>query len=415
MKYDFDRIVNRKGTNSFKWDKLMGRFGRDDIIPMWIADTEFEAPIEVINAIKMRAQHGVYGYTFRSESYYDAIKKWMKKRHGWDIESEWITFSPGIVPALSMCVTTFTQPGDKIITQTPIYPPFYSVIQQNGRILIKNELKLSKGRYIIDFDDLLEKIILKNTYFTSNLTSTKSKFDTSIKMLFLCNPHNPAGRVWTKDELLKIGEICLKNNIIIVSDDIHSDIIYQGNRYSPIASLSKELEDISITCISPGKTFSLTGMATSAIIIPNEKLREEFTRTLETLELDGGNIFGAVATEAAYKYGEDWLEHLLDYLESNLNFLMDYFQSNIPQIKPIKPEGTYLVWLDCSKLGLEGIELMDFFVNEAKLGVNPGSSFGVNSKQFVRMNIACSRKILQEALMRLKLAIESRYLHKEKE
>ena len=215
MKYDFDRIVNRKGTNSFKWDKLMGRFGRNDIIPMWIADTEFEAPVEVVNAIKTRAEHGIFGYTFRSESYHDEIKKWRKKRHGWDIESEWITFSPGIVPALSICVNTFTQPGDKIITQTPIYPPFYSVIQQNGRILIKNELKLNKGRYIIDFDDFLEKISLENNYFTSNLAIPELKFDTTIKMLFLCNPHNPSGRVWTKDELLKIGEICLKNNIII--------------------------------------------------------------------------------------------------------------------------------------------------------------------------------------------------------
>lgn len=385
----------------------MGRFGRNDIIPMWIADTEFEAPVEVVNAIKTRAEHRIFGYTFRSESYHDEIKKWIKKRHGWDIESEWITFGPGIVPALSICVNTFTQSGDKIITQTPIYPPFYSVIQQNGRILIKNELKLSKGRYIIDFDDFLEKISLGNDYFTSNLASPELKFDTTVKMLFLCNPHNPSGRVWTKDELLKIGEICLKNNIIIVSDDIHSDIVYKDNKYSPIASLSKEIEEISITCISPGKTFSLTGMATSAIIIPNEKLREEYNRTLETLELDGGNIFGAVATEAAYKYGEDWLDHLLIHLENNLNFLMEYFQSKIPQIKPIKPEGTYLVWLDCSKLGLEGIELMDFFVNEAKLGVNPGSSFGENSKQFVRMNIGCSRKILQEALMRLELAIES--------
>lgn len=407
MDYNFDKIVNRKNTNSFKWDKLAARFGRDDIIPMWIADMEFETPIEVSKTIKERANHGVYGYTFRSEGYHDAIKNWVKKRHDWDIDSKWITFSPGIVPALSMCVNTFTKPGDKIITQTPVYPPFYSVIKQNGRIMIENELKFNNGRYTIDFEDLLCKINLKRNYFTSNLMNNEFKFDPSIKMLFLCNPHNPSGRVWTKDELLRIGEICLKNNILIASDDIHCDIVYKNNKYLPIASLSKELENISITCISPGKTFSLTGMATSAIIIPNEKLREEYNKTLETLELDGGNIFGALATEAAYKYGEKWLEELLKYLEDNLNFAVNYFETNIPQIKPVRPQGTYLLWLDCSDLGLKGIDLSDFFVNQAKIAVNPGASFGKNSKEFVRMNIACSRKVLEKALYQIEEAVKN--------
>ena len=409
MDNSFDRIINRKGTNSYKWDKLEQRFGREDIIPMWIADTEFETPIEVINAMEKRCKHGVFGYTFRSDTYNDAIKNWIKKRHGWDISSEWITFSPGIVPALSMCVNTFTQPGDKIITHTPVYPPFYKVVEQNGRMLIKNELKLNNNQYRIDFNDFLEKIKLKTNNFTSKIMNTEFKFDPSVKMMFLCNPHNPTGRVWTKDELLRIGEVCLQNNVIIISDDIHSDIVYKNYKYTPIGSLSKELEDITITCISPGKTFNLTGLSTAAIIIPNKKLREKYNRTLETRELDGGNIFGTIATEAAYEHGEDWLKNLLDYLEGNLNFLMDYFYNNIPEIKPIKPEGTYLVWLDCSKLRLKGIDLMDFFVNEAKVGVNPGYSFGTNSNQFVRMNMGCSRKLLEEALERLELAVKSKF------
>ncbi len=403
---NFDEIVNRKGTDSFKWDKAKDRFGRDDIIPMWIADTEFRTDQRIIDAIKTRAEHGVFGYTFRSKSYYDSIIKWIKNRYKWDVKNEWITFSPGIVPALSMCVTSFSHPGDKIITQTPVYPPFYSVVEHNGRKLIKNKLKIINNRYVIDFEDLNKKMRIKNTYFTSKLNDLECKFDSSIKMLFLCNPHNPTGRVWTREELLKIGEICLENNIIIVSDDIHSDIVYKDYKYIPIASLSKEIENITVTCISPGKTFNLTGLATSSIIIPNEKLREKFNRTLDTLELDGGNVFGTLTAEIAYTYGEKWVDNLLQYLEQNLNYLINFFNNNIPDIKPIKPEGTYLVWLDCSKLGLKGTELMDFFVNEAKIGVNPGFTFGVDAENFVRINIGCSIKQLEKALLSLETAVK---------
>lgn len=408
MRIDFDKVIDRKGTNCLKWDKSKQIFGRDDILPMWVADTDFKAPDQVINAMKKRLDHGIFGYTYRSESYKQSIVDWMWKRHGWEIKSEWITFSPGIVPALSMCIRTLTQPGEKVVIQSPIYPPFSSVIQSSGRIIVDNGLKYENGKYFIDFEDLNNKMLLKKINYTSNTVTDKSDIDSKIKMLLLCNPHNPGGRVWTKSELLRIGKVCTDNNIIIVSDEIHSDIIYSNHKHIPIASLTKELEQNTITCISPSKTFSLAGLSTSAIIIPNEKLRNSYNNILESLELDGGNIFGAVALEAAYNHGEKWLEEFLAYVEVNLNYLMNFFKERIPSIKPVKPEATYLVWLDCTELELEGRELMDFFVNEAKVGLNPGTRFGLSGNHFVRMNIGCSRSLLEEGLIRIEAAVNRR-------
>ena len=407
MKSNFDKVIDRKGTNCSKWDNCKNVFGREDLLPMWVADTDFEAPKEAIDAMKKRLEHGIYGYTYRSESFNNAIVNWMKKRHGWDIKSEWITFSPGIVPAISMAVNTFTHPGDKVIIQTPIYPPFQSVVDRNGRIRIDNELVFIDGRYQMDIDKLEEQISLNDISYTNNTTNNNRGFDNRVKLLLLCNPHNPSGRVWTKEELKKIGEICLKNNIIILSDEIHSDIIYKGYKHIPIASLSKELEQKTITCIAPSKTFSLAGLSTSAIIIPNKEIRKMFNNTLQTLEVDGGNIFGSIALEAAYNYGEKWLEELLTYLEGNLNYLMKYFKEKIPAIKPIRPEATYLIWLDCSKLGLEGKDLVDFFVNEAKVGVNPGFKFGESGRTFIRLNFGCPLSILDEGLKRIEQAVNN--------
>ena len=407
MKSNFDKVIDRKGTNCSKWDNCKNVFGREDLLPMWVADTDFEAPKEAIDAMKKRLEHGIYGYTYRSESFNNAIVNWMKKRHGWDIKSEWITFSPGIVPAISMAVNSFTHPGDKVIIQTAIYPPFQSVVERNGRIRIDNELVFIDGRYQMDIDKLEEQISLNDISYTNNTTNNNRGFDNRVKLLLLCNPHNPSGRVWTKEELKKIGEICLKNNIIILSDEIHSDIIYKGYKHIPIASLSKELEQKTITCIAPSKTFSLAGLSTSAIIIPNKEIRKMFNNTLQTLEVDGGNIFGSIALEAAYNYGEKWLEELLTYLEGNLNYLMKYFKEKIPAIKPIRPEATYLIWLDCSKLGLEGKDLVDFFVNEAKVGVNPGFKFGESGRTFIRLNFGCPLSILDEGLKRIEQAVNN--------
>ena len=407
MENNFDKVIDRTGTNCSKWDNCKNIFGREDILPMWVADTDFEAPKEAIEAMKKRLEHGIYGYTYRPQSFNNAIINWMKKRHGWDIKNEWITFSPGIVPAISMAVNTFTHPGDKVIIQTPIYPPFQSVVERSGRTRIDNELVFIDGRYHMDIDRLEEQISLNDLSYTNNTTNDNREFDNRVKLLLLCNPHNPSGRVWTKEELIKIGEICLKNNIIIVSDEIHSDIIYKGHKHIPIASLSKELEQNTITCIAPSKTFNLAGLSTSAIIIPNKEIRNMFNNTLETLEVDGGNIFGSIALESAYNHGEKWLEELLTYLEGNLNYLMKYFEDRIPDIKPIRPEATYLIWLDCSKLGLEGKDLVDFFVNKAKVGVNPGFKFGKSGRNFVRLNIGCPRSTLEEGLRRIEEAVKS--------
>ncbi len=408
MKYDFDKVIERTGTNCLKWDLRKGIFGKEDVLPLWVADTDFAAPVQVLEAMKKRMEHGIFGYTYRSEAYDQAVVNWMKKRHGWDIKKEWLTYSPGVVPALSLCVRTFTQPGDKIVIQSPIYPPFSSVVETSGRIIVDNELELIDGRYYMDLEKLLEQIAVKRISYTSNTAREKWEFDAKVKMLMLCNPHNPSGRVWTREELLKIGEICLENNIIIVSDEIHSDIIYSGHKHLPLASLSKELEQNTITCIAPSKTFSLAGLSTSTVIIPNERLRTHYNNMVESLEIDGGNIFGAVALEAAYNYGEEWLEELLKYLEGNLNYLMDYFKERIPSIRPIRPEATYLVWLDCRELGLEGRDLMDFFVNEAKVGLNPGTRFGRSGSNFVRLNIGCPRSLLKEGLSRIEAAVNKR-------
>ena len=401
MKYNFDKVIDRTGTNCLKWDACKDVFGKDDILPMWVADTDFEAPKEAIDAMKKRLEHGIFGYTYRSESFNNAVISWMKKRHGWDIEDEWITFSPGIVPAISIAVNTFTHPGDKVIVQTPIYPPFQSVVEK-----IDNEFMFLDGRYYMDIDKLEEQISLKDLSYTNNTTNENRDFDDRVKLLLLCNPHNPSGRVWTKEELLRIGEICLKNNIIIVSDEIHSDIIYKGHKHIPIASLSKELEQNTITCIAPSKTFSLAGLSTSAIIIPNKEIRSMFNNTLGTLEVDGGNIFGTIALEAAYNHGEEWLEELLTYLEGNLDYLMKYFEDRIPRIKPVRPDASYLIWLDCSEEGVEGKELVDFLVNEAKVGVNPGFKFGESGRTFVRLNIGCPRSTLEEGLRRIEEAVK---------
>ncbi|WP_077369747.1 MalY/PatB family protein [Anaerosalibacter sp. Marseille-P3206] len=405
MKFDFDSVIDRKGTNSRKWDNCEEIFGREDILPMWVADMDFKAPEEVISAMRERLEHGIYGYTFRSESYNEAIINWVKKRHGWDIKSEWITFSPGVVPAISIGIQTFTQAGDKVIIQPPIYPPFYSTVRESGRIVIENELSYVDGHYKMDIAKLEEQIKAKDISFTNNTYGLNNKFDEKVKMFLLCNPHNPTGRVWTKEELLDIGKICTENNILIVSDEIHSDIIYSDYKHIPIASLSEELEQCTITCIAPSKTFSLAGLSASAIIIPNEKIRNMFNNTLETWHIGGGNIFGNVGLETAYRYGEEWLEELLVYLEGNRNYLIKYFEERIPKIKPVFSQATYLAWLDCSELGLEGRDLMDFFVNEAKVGVNPGTAFGEKYGHFIRLNIACPRSTLKEGLKRIQSAV----------
>lgn len=387
MKYDFNQLVNRKNTLSYKWDQSERLFGTQDVLPMWVADMDFPAPPEVVEALKERAEHGIYGYTIKSPEYYQAIAEWIEKRHGWTVQQEWLCYSPGVVTALSLLVSCLTEPGDKVIIQTPVYPPFYSVVKNNKRTLVTNPLVLRNGRYEMDFDGLERSI------------------DSQVKLLILCSPHNPVGRVWSREELKRLGEICLKHNIKVITDEIHGDLVFKPNLHIPYASLSEEHARQSITCLAPSKTFNLAGLKTSTIIIPDPQIRRVYKERLTTLSLELEGYFGATATEAAYRMGEEWLEELLIYLKDNLEYLKEYIKSKIPAIKVIESEGTYLAWLDCRELGFSGKQLKEFMIKEAKLGLNDGASFGTDGEGFMRLNFACPRSILQEGLQRLENAV----------
>lgn len=393
MIYDFDQPIDRKGTASVKWDSTPEIFGQSNLLPMWIADMDFPSPMPVIDALKRRAEHGFFGYTSRPDSFYKAIEKWMKKKHGWQIKREWICTSPGIVTGLSLLINTFTDPGDKVIVQPPVYYPFINLIKNNGREVVYNPLRyrtdLNEATYEMDFDDLKQKIV-----------------NTGAKMLILCSPHNPVGRVWTKEELKRLGELCLEHQVLVVSDEVHSEIIFPNHCHTPFPLVSKSFELSSIVCVSPSKTFNLAGLHTSVIIIPNAQLRERYLSILERFSLNKVNIFGTVALESAYKYGEDWLNQLLTYLYQNVLYLSDYIRERIPKIKVIKPQGTYLVWLDCRELGMDDQQLEQFMIGKANVALRHGYLFGPGGEGFVRINIACPRSILHEGLKRIERAVK---------
>jgi len=389
--YDFNSILKRRGTKSAKWDNLKKQFGRDDLLPLWIADMDFLASPAIMDALENRVKHGIYGYTYCDDEYYNAVVGWMKRRHNWDINKKWIVFTPGVVPALSYAIEAFTKPGDNIIVQSPVYHPFYSTIENNERRIITNPLIYKNNRYYMDYEDL------------------ESKINSKTKLLILCNPHNPVGRVWTKEELAKLGEICLNNNIIIISDEIHFDLVYKGNNHTVMANISSEIRDNCIVCTSPSKSFNIAGLQVSNIIIPNDDLREIYNMELKKHHIGRPNIFGQIALIAAYNELEDWLDSLIEYLEQNKNFFMDFIERKIPQLKVVEPEGTYLLWVDCSGLGMDSEELRKFFVDECKLALNHGAMFGEEGKLFQRVNIACPRSILEEALDRMEKAITKYY------
>lgn len=390
MNYNFDQIINRNNTISYKWDQNEKLFGGQDVLPMWVADMDFTAPPEVVEVLKNRAEHGIYGYSFKPDSYYDAMIQWIFRRHRWQVQKDWISSSPGVVTALSILVSTLTEPGDKVLIQSPVYPPFYHVVGRNQRELVVHELKLNEGQYIMDFE-VLEK-----------------QFQSGIKMMLLCSPHNPVGRVWTKEELERLGELCVKHQVIVVADEIHADLVYPGHTHYPLATISESLLQQTVTCMAPSKTFNLAGLQSSIVIIPNSTLRGQYNDKLMTLNLEGENYFAVGAVEAAYRYGEPWLNALIQYLEQNLDLVLDTFRDRIPEIKVIKPEGTYLVWLDCRSLGLNARELAVFMSKEAKVGLNQGTTFGTDGEGFVRMNIACPRSILVEGLNRIEKAVKSK-------
>jgi cystathionine beta-lyase len=387
MEFDFDTVIDRRNTGSVKWDLAEARLGYRDIIPMWVADMDFRAPEPIIQALRKVADHGIYGYAARMPSYYEAFISWMNQRFNWDIKREWIEFTPGVVTAVNLAVRAFTQPGDEVIVQTPVYYPFFSAVTCNGRTLLDNPLRLENGRYIMD------------------LASLEKKMTPRTRLILLCSPHNPGGRVWNKEELTALGELCLKHGIIVVSDEIHSDIVYHGFSHTVFATLSPEFAQNSIVCTGVSKTFNLAGLAISNIVIPNADLRKRFHDEVAACGLTLSNIFGLAAAEAAYRHGKPWLEALLKYLEGNLDYLTDYIVSNIPGIKVVRPQGTYLVWLDCRDLPISGERARNFMLAEARVGLEEGTIFGAKEIGFWRMNFACPRSILKQAMERIETAV----------
>jgi cystathionine beta-lyase len=400
MKYDFDTEIDRRNTNAVKWEYIQegedllawertGRcFGADRTLPMWVADMDFACPQPVIDALVARAQHGIFGYTVPTEAYYNAVAHWMQHRHGWQIACEWICTTPGVVPALNMLVSTFVSPGEKVLIQPPVYYPFYSAVQNHGAMLVTNPLLYEGGRYRMDFADLEAKAA-----------------DPQVKMAILCSPHNPVGRVWSREELRRFGEICLAHDVLVVSDEIHGDLMLHGRPFTPYAGIGDDLAQRCIICTAPSKTFNLAGLGVSNIIIPNAELRARFEKTMSCHGLFGINAFGVVATEAAYNHGEAWLDQALEYIAGNLAYLEDYIARRIPEITIIPPEGTYLVWLDCRGLGLDKWALKRLMLNEARVYLDEGFIFGPEGEGFERINIACPRALLAEALQRIEAAI----------
>jgi cystathionine beta-lyase len=386
--YDFDEIVPRENTDCVKYDLRKAFFGKEEVIPMWVADMDFKTPDFILDALKNRLNHEILGYSIRSGDFNDAIVNWMQKRHGWMINPDWISFSPGVVPAVNMLVLAITKPGDKIVVQPPVYFPFFYAVKNNDRILVENPLKLNNGRLCMDFDDLREKA-------------------QDAKMIIISHPHNPGGSVWTQEELTELAEISIENDLLILSDEIHSDLIFRGYRHIPLAMLSDEIAQRTITCNAPSKTFNLAGLSTSYLIIPNESLRKTYNQILnDQLHLNMGNLFGSIALKAAYNQGDEWLSQLLDYIWKNVEFVRDYCDKHIPQIKIIKPESTYMLWLDCRETGLSGDSLKDFFINKAGVGLNEGIQFGTGGVGFMRMNVACPKATVENAMEQIREAFE---------
>ena len=383
-KYDFDEILDRRGTGALKVDGLKERYGRDDLIPMWVADMDFRTPDFIMEAIRKRCEHEVLGYSINSEKYVPSIINWLKRKHNWEVNSETLSFIPGIVKGIAFAVMHFTNPEDKIIIQPPVYSPFHLIPQMQQRKLLLNPLKLENGVYKMDLEHL------------------KKNLDKDCKMLILCNPHNPIGITWSKEVLEELAEICYDNNILVISDEIHSDMAIFGNKHTPFATVSDKAKENSITFMAPSKTFNMAGIVSSFAIIPNEKIRESFFNFLVSCELDCTHIFAPIATEAAYNNGDNWLKQMLEYVEQNILFVDEYLKKNIPQIKAHIPQASFLIWLDCRELKLSQQELVNSFINKAGLALNNGETFGEEGIGYMRMNIGCSRKTLENALDRLK-------------
>jgi len=395
VKYDFDQICNRKNTDCLKWDMMESIFGSGDLIPLWVADMDLPVAKPITDALKKRVEHPFYGYSQAGTSVLNSVVERMKRKFNWDIKPEWIVFTPGVVPALHVAVRSLTHPGDEVILQEPTYHPFFPVVVNSGCKIVNNCLKMNNNRYEMDYKGIEEKFNSKSRSFQEA---------GRIKTIIFCNPHNPVGRLWKRDEIIKMGEIAINNGAVVISDEIHCEILFKDQKHTPFASISKKFEQNSIVCMSPSKTFNLAGLEVSTIIIPNKKLRDNFINTRSGI-VPNPNVFGYIALEAAYRYGDEWLEQVLDYLQENLDYLKQYIENKIPNIKVIDPEGTYLIWLDFRDLGMDNQTLSKFMKRKAKVGLEDGFIFGESGSGFMRMNIACPRPILKEALERIENAI----------
>ena len=385
MKYVFDDITPRRATNSYKWDTAHD----DDVLPMWVADMDFRTAPAVVEALRKRVEHGIFGYTKVPPAYYEAITDWFARRHGWQIEKDWIIYTSGVVPALSAVIKALTVPGDCILVQPPVYNCFFSSIRNNGCEIVENPLLYINETYRIDFAGLEQKAS-----------------DPKVKLLLLCNPHNPSGRVWTRQELTRIGEICLRNDVIVIADEIHCELVYPGHTYTPFASISEEFLMHSVTCTSPSKAFNLAGLQIANIISADEYMRMKIDKAININEVCDVNPFGVEALMAAYNDGEEWLEELKHYLAINYSYLKTYFNEYLPEFPVVILEGTYLVWVDCSILKRRSKEIVEILLKDEKLWVNEGSMYGEAGEGFIRLNIACPRQVLIDGLDRLKRGLK---------
>ena len=386
---NFDEIIDRRDTDCLKYDFAVRRGKPKDVLPLWVADMDFKTSSLVLDEIQKRTEHGIFGYTETGDEYFAALSGWLKTHHNMDIKQEWLVKTPGIVFALAMAVKAFTEVGDAVLIQQPVYYPFSEVIADNDRKVVSSDLVLEEdGKYHIDFADFENKIK-----------------ENRVKLFFLCSPHNPVGRVWTKEEFAQIADICIRYNVVVVSDEIHEDFTYEGYTHTPFVNADERIRDFCITATSPGKTFNLAGLQISNIFISNAKLRHAFKKQIAAAGYSQLNTMGIVACEAAYTYGGQWYASLKNYLQANLDFAREYIAKEIPKVKLVEPEGTYLIWLDFRELSLCESELENLIVNEAKLWLDSGAIFGKIGEGFERINIATSRKVLEEALHRIKKAV----------
>lgn len=386
MKYDFDKTIDRRATNSYKWDSAP-----EGVLPMWVADMDFRTASAIIDALQKRVAHGIFGYTRVPDAYYDAVTSWFSRRHGWDIDREWIIYTSGVVPAVSAVIKALTVPGDKVIVQTPVYNCFFSSIRNNGCEIVSNPLRRTADTYEMDFDAL-----------------ERCAADPRAKVMLLCNPHNPAGRVWTPDELTRLGNICLRNGVTVVADEIHCELVYQGFKYTPFASLSDAFLHRSVTCVSPSKAFNIAGLQIANIVAFDNDLRSRIDKAININEVCDVNPFGVAATIAAYNEGEEWLNQLVDYLHGNYEAMAEFCRRELPEFSITRLEGTYLVWMDCSSLGMPSDALEHALLDDARLWLNAGTMYGAEGEGYMRWNIACPRSVMLDGLNRFLNFVRSR-------